>query len=307
MVIASRLEAGRPIDDVTAFDHARQGESIMAADRVLDRRQPLGVFDSGLGGLSVLREIRTMLPSEDVSYYADNAYCPYGLRDPREIQERTVLISQLLLDRGAKAIVVACNTASAMAIDHLRDAFPGIAFIGLEPAVKPAAKLTRTGKVGVLATPRTVAGERLRWLIETHANGVEVRTVAATGLVELVEAGVLSGAGVTAALRPLLDPMLEAGVDVVVLGCTHYPFLRPEIERYVGSDVAVIDSGVAIARRTLAVLSQLGLARQDDAVGWLRLMTSDDAATVGPIARMLMTEDAPMESVPVEIAVAERR
>ncbi len=279
----------------------------MAAAPSLNRHHPLGVFDSGLGGLSVLREIRRMLPSEDVLYYADNAYCPYGLRDRREIQERTVLISELLIGLGAKAIVVACNTASAMAIDHLREAFPEIAFIGLEPAVKPAAKLTRTGKVGVLATPRTVAGERLRWLIETHANGVEVRTVAATGLVELVEAGVLSGTEVTATLRPLLDPMLEAGVDVVVLGCTHYPFLRRAIEAYVGDGVRVTDSGVAIARRTLAVLGQLDLVRDGELAGSLRLMTSDDAATVGPIARMLLTEEAPMASVPVGIAVADHR
>ncbi len=279
----------------------------MAAAPSLNRHHPLGVFDSGLGGLSVLREIRRMLPSEDVLYYADNAYCPYGLRDRREIQERTVLISELLIGLGAKAIVVACNTASAMAIDHLREAFPEIAFIGLEPAVKPAAKLTRTGKVGVLATPRTVAGERLRWLIETHANGVEVRTVAATGLVELVEAGVLSGTEVTATLRPLLDPMLEAGVDVVVLGCTHYPFLRRAIEAYVGAGVHVTDSGVAIARRTLAVLDQLDLVRDGELAGSLRLMTSDDAATVGPIARMLLTEEAPMASVPVGIAVADHR
>ncbi len=281
----------------------------METGRILDRRHPLGVFDSGLGGLSVLREIRLMMPAEDVLYYADNAFCPYGLRDPREIRERTVLISRLLLEQGAKAIVVACNTASAMAIEHLREIFPGIAFVGLEPAVKPAVKLTRSRRVGVLATPRTVAGERLRWLIETHANGVEVRTVAATGLVELVEAGVLSGEAVTEALGPLLDPMLEAGVDVIVLGCTHYPFLRAEIEAYVGSDVAVIDSGVAIARRTLAVLSRFDLDREHQAAGWLRLMTSDDAETVGPIARMLMTEDASMESVPVDVvvAVADRR
>lgn len=280
----------------------------MVTGRILDRRHPLGVFDSGLGGLSVLREVRRRLPSEDVLYYADNAYCPYGLRERGEIQERTVLISQLLLDRGAKAIVVACNTASAMAIDHLREVFPGIAFIGLEPAVKPAAILTRTRKVGVLATPRTVAGERLRWLIETHANGVEVRTVAATGLVELVEAGVLSGVEVTAALRPLLDPMLEAGVDVVVLGCTHYPFLRREIETYVGAGVQVIDSGAAIARRTQAVLTELGLVRSSDMPGWLQLMTSDDAAKVGPIAQMLMTENAPIASIPVgdAVGIAER-
>lgn len=278
----------------------------MVEGHIPDKHQPLGVFDSGLGGLSVVREIRTMLPSEDLLYYADNAYCPYGVRDRQEIQERTVLISRLLLDRGAKSIVVACNTASAMAIEHLRDVFPGIAFVGLEPAVKPAAKLTRTMKVGVLATPRTVAGERLRWLIETHANGVEVRTVAATGLVELVEEGVLAGEPVVKVLRPLLDPMLAAGVDVVVLGCTHYPFLRPEIEAYVGGDVQVIDSGVAISRRTLSVLSELDLVKPNCPGGRVKLMTSDDAAHVGPIAQRLLGERASMESIPVGVAIAER-
>ncbi len=277
----------------------------MVAGQARKRQQPLGVFDSGLGGLSVLREIRSMLPAEDVLYYADNAYCPYGVRDRREIQERTVLISRLLLDQGAKSIVVACNTASAMAIGHLRDVFPGVTFIGLEPAVKPAAKLTRTRKVGVLATPRTVAGERLRWLIETHANGVEVRTVAATGLVELVEDGVLAGASVHEALKPLLNPMLAAGVDVVVLGCTHYPFLRPAIEAYVGSRVQVIDSGNAIARRTRTVLGQLDLVRPDGQPGWLRMMTSADAGEVGPIAQSLMNEPVAVESVPVEAVTAD--
>lgn len=279
----------------------------MSAGFGSNKAHPLGILDSGLGGLSVLREIRTLLPGEDVLYYADNAYCPYGVRSQAEIRERTELISRLLLDQGAKAIVVACNTASSMAISHLRAVFPGIAFIGLEPAVKPAAKLTRSGKVGVLATPRTVAGERLRWLIETHANGVEVRTVAATGLVELVEQGELSGESVRAALSPLLHPMLAAGVDVVVLGCTHYPFLRTEIEAYVGSGVLVIDSGVAIARRTQAVLRELGLLQPFPQSGSLRLMTSADANRVASVARMLMNEPVSMEAVPVGVPVVDRR
>jgi glutamate racemase len=268
--------------------------------RTMSDQQPIGVFDSGLGGLSVLREIRTMMPAEDVLYFADNAYCPYGLRSREEIQDRSELISRLLLDQGAKAIVVACNTASAMAIEHIRRRFSGVPFVGLEPAVKPAVRLTRTGRVGVLATPRTVAGERLRWLIETHANGIEVRTVAATGLVELVEAGTLSGPEVTAALRPLLAPMLEAGVDVIVLGCTHYPFLRAEIEAYVGERIPVIDSGVAIARRTRSVLQQSGLLHERDEAGRLRMMTSADAHQVDGVARLLMRDIPAMMSVPVE-------
>lgn len=261
---------------------------------------PVGVFDSGLGGLSVLREMRALLPAEDVLYYADNAYCPYGVRSRSEIQERSERISRLLIDLGAKAILVACNTASAMAIEHVRAAFPGFAFVGLEPAVKPAVAMTRSGKVGVLATPRTVAGERLRWLIETYANGIEVRTVAATGLVELVEAGTLKGPSVRAALRPLLDPMLEAGVDVVVLGCTHYPFLRGEIEIYVGAEIPVIDSGLAIARRTRTVLRERGVLDGRSRQGDLRMMTSADAGDVGAVARFLMPDAAAMTFVPVE-------
>lgn len=267
---------------------------------VMSDQQPIGVFDSGLGGLSVLREIRALLPAEDLLYYADNAYCPYGIRGRDEIQERSERISQLLLDEGAKAIVVACNTASAMAIEHIRLEFPGVPFVGLEPAVKPAVKLTRSGRIGVLATPRTVAGERLRWLIETHANGIEVRTVAATGLVELVEAGVLSGPEVVAALRPLLDPMLEAGADVVVLGCTHYPFLRGEIETYVGADIPVIDSGLAIAQRTRTVLRQRGLLNERLGTGALRMMTSanvGDVAAVDSVARLLLPGAPAMASV----------
>lgn len=257
--------------------------------------QPVGVFDSGLGGLSVVREMRRRLPGEDLLYFADCAYCPYGIRSPEEIRERSELVVSQLVGGGAKAVVVACNTASAMAIFHLRDVFPDVPMIGLEPAVKPAVAMTCGGKVGVLATPRTVTGARLRWLIETHAGGIEVHRVAATGLVELVEAGVLSGEAVTAALRPLLDPMLEVGVDVVVLGCTHYPFLRDAIQEYTGPDVRVIDSGVAIARRVDDVLSRSSLKRSASAGGSFTFATSGDLATVEPVAVRLLGE--PMMTV----------
>ena len=262
--------------------------------------RPLGVFDSGLGGISVLHEIRRVLPAEDVLYYADSAYCPYGLRTPDEIRERSRLITGHLIERGAKAVVVACNTASAMAIGHLREAFPHTPIVGLEPAVKPAVALTRTANVGVLATPRTVAGERLRWLIETHAGGVRVHSVAAPGLVELVEAGVLSGPAVTAALQPLLDPMLEAGVDVVVLGCTHYPFLREAISAYLGAGVRVIDSGVAIANRTRFVLSGADLLADRQAPATLRFLTSAEASGISPVVDLLLGESALVRHESVE-------
>lgn len=252
---------------------------------------PVGVFDSGLGGLSVVREMRRRLPAEDLLYFADCAWCPYGIRPPEEIRERSEFVVDHLVQGGAKAVVVACNTASAMAIFHLRDVFPDVPLIGLEPAVKPAVAITRSGKVGVLATPRTVAGERLRWLIETHAGGIEVHRVAAAGLVELVEAGVLVGDAVTDALRPLLDPMLEVGVDVVVLGCTHYPFLRNAIQAYTGPDVRVIDSGEAIARRVDVVLSGAGLKRELGPSGTFTFATSGDLSAVLPVASQLLGAD----------------
>jgi len=249
---------------------------------------PIGMFDSGLGGLSVYRDIRQFLPYEDVIYYADSAWCPYGTKSHEEIRRRCHAISELLIEHGAKIIVVACNTATSVAIDFLRASFPQVPFIGLEPAVKPAAALTRGGKVGVLATPRTVSGDRLRWLIETHASGVEVRTTPGNGLVELVESGTLRGPDVVRTIRPMLDPMLEAGVDVIVLGCTHYPFLRAEMQAYVGDHVAIIDSGAAIARRTASVLRATRLMRESDAIASFELMTSATAAHASRIASLLL-------------------
>jgi glutamate racemase len=251
---------------------------------------PVGVFDSGLGGLSVTREIRQRLPHEDILYFADCAYCPYGIKSPEEIRLRSEVVVGSLIEAGVKTVVIACNTASAMAIAYLRKIFPEVPLIGLEPAVKPAVERTQVGKVGVLATPRTVAGERLRWLIETYAGGVAVHRVAATGLVELVEAGILDGPEVDAALKPLLDPMIEVGVDQAVLGCTHYPFLRGPIERYLGAGVEVIDSGAAIARRLEVVLDDRGTQRRRDAAGTIRFATSGDPAAVGPIATRLVGE-----------------
>jgi glutamate racemase len=251
---------------------------------------PVGVFDSGLGGISVLRELRRRLPAEDYIYVADSAWCPYGIKSPEEIRARSEHVVGSLIEAGAKTVVIACNTASAMAVFSLREVFPDVPLIGLEPAVKPAVERTRVGKVGVLATPRTVAGERLRWLIETYAAGVAVHRVAATGLVELVEAGILDGPEVDAALRPLLDPMIDVGVDKLVLGCTHYPFLRGAIERYMGPAVDVIDSGAAIARRLDAVLSGAGMRRERAERGTVRLATSGDPCAVGRVAQQLLRE-----------------
>jgi glutamate racemase len=259
-------------------------------DHMNVHQQPIGVFDSGLGGLSVLREVRALLPGEAVVYVADRAYCPYGGRPPEEILARSAAIAGALVGRGAKLLVVACNTASTVALPALRARFPGVPIVGMVPAVKPAATATRCGKIGVLATPRTVAGEVLAGLIREHCRGAEVYGVPAPGLVELVEAGETDGPRVEAALRPLLEPLLARGVDTVVLGCTHYPFLRGAIRRLVGPGVAVIDSGEAVARRTRDVLASRCLAAPGGATGGggLTLLTSAEPERVGGVAARLL-------------------
>jgi glutamate racemase len=258
---------------------------------------PIGIFDSGIGGLSVYREVRQMLPLEDVTYIADGAYVPYGSRTPEEIVGRSETIVRHLVEMGAKIVIVACNTASAYAIDHLRETWPEMTFIGLEPAVKPAALETRTGHVGVLATPRTVSGQRLARLINRWANDVNVERVAGEGLVELVESGTLEGSAVEATVGPLLDRMLGAGCDVIVLGCTHYPFLRRAISEYVGPDVRLIDSGTAIARRALSVLQTAGLLREAGGPGTFRLLTTGDADDASRIASALLNRPVTAEHI----------
>ncbi len=250
---------------------------------------PIGVFDSGLGGLSVLRSLRAMLPVEDVVYYADSAHCPYGVRAPEEILERCAAITDALVERGAKLVVVACNTATSVALQELRARF-GIPIIGLVPAVKPAVAATRSGRIGVLVTPRTACGETLAELIRRHANGTTVITVPAPGLADLVEAGFTAGPEVEGALCPLLKPLLASGVDTLVLGCTHYPFLRDAIRNLVGPDIVVIDSGEAIARRTWDVLAAHDRLRRGTETGCLALLTSGRAQAVGATASRLLGE-----------------
>ncbi|MER3436145.1 MAG: glutamate racemase [Chloroflexota bacterium] len=250
---------------------------------------PIGIFDSGVGGLSIARELFSALPAEDLVYFADCAYCPYGTRDPEEISERCQFIAAMLDALGVKLIVAACNTACAIALPALRERF-AIPIIGLEPAVKPAARLTQTGRIAVLATPRTIASERLDRLIREHAAGIWVERIAAPGLVELVEAGIVSGEEVLTTLRPLVEPPVARGADVIVLGCTHYPFLRAAIAHIAGPTVQIIDSGPAIARRVHDVLGERSLAAPPAHRGRLRILTSGDPAWVSTIAQQLLGE-----------------
>ena len=265
--------------------------------------QPIGIFDSGLGGLSVLREVNTLLPAEDVLYYADSAHCPYGGRSIEFILERSVAITSYLVEHGAKLVVVACNTASSVALGRLREVFH-VPIVGMVPAVKPAAIATRSGKIGVLATPRTVTGEALAALIREHAHNVRVYSVPAYGLVDLVEAGRTTGSEVEAALQPLIQPLTAKGVDTLVLGCTHYPFLRAAIAATAGEHVSIIESGEAVARRTAAVLRTNRLLSDRSRRGRLVLLSSSDAERTGVVASLLLGREITARTVPLETAGA---
>ena len=190
----------------------------------------IGVFDSGLGGLSVLRELVAALPQADFLYVSDAGHCPYGGKRAAEITDRAEAITDFLLAQGAKLIVVACNTATIAAIESLRATY-AVSFVGMEPAVKPAAALTQSGVVGVLATGAALAGEKLHALIERHAAGVRVLTQPCPGLVERVEAGAIDTPETRTLVRRYTAPLLAQGADVLVLGCTHYPFLRTVIQQ----------------------------------------------------------------------------
>lgn len=237
---------------------------------------PIGVFDSGVGGLSVLREIRRELPHEHIIYFGDQANVPYGSKSLLEVRQLSENVTRHLLERGAKLIVVACNTASAAALHYLRETFPGTPFVGMEPAVKPAAEHTRTGKVGVLATPATFQGELYASVVERFAQGVTLYQDALPGLVAEVEAGRLKGKKTHRILENALKPMLAEGIDTVVLGCTHYPFVIPLIQQIVGPDVQVIDPAPAIARQVRRVLEREGMLQSGDAAGQVEFETSGD-------------------------------
>jgi glutamate racemase len=215
---------------------------------------PIGVFDSGVGGLSVLKAIRQELPRESVIYLADQAHVPYGPRPLDEVRQFSHQMTQYLLAREVKLIVVACNAASAAALLDLRKSYPETPFVGMEPAVKPAAETTRSGQVGVLATPATFQGALYASVIERFADGVNIFQDTCPGLVALIEAGELRHPATRAILNKALTPMLAAGIDTVVLGCTHYPFVIPLIQEIAGPEVRVIDPAPAVARQVRRVL-----------------------------------------------------
>ena len=247
----------------------------------MDATRPIGIFDSGLGGLSVAREIHALLPGEDLLYLADSAYCPYGGRPFAEIQARAHVLTESLLAAGAKLIVVACNTATIAAVESLRATYP-VAFVGMEPAVKPAVAATRTGVVGVLATGAALSGEKFHQLVARHANGVRVITRPCPGLVERVETGDLAGEATADLVRQFALPLVADGADTLVLGCTHYPLLRPLIQSIVGAHVQLIDTGAAVARQVRRLLEKDELSRPSEPKhhGQLRVRTTGDPSVL---------------------------
>lgn len=220
---------------------------------------PVGIFDSGVGGLSVLREIRQHLPNESLLYVADSAYVPYGEKSPEVIAARCHLIAEHLLARQAKALVVACNTATVAAVASLRARYPDLPIVGMEPAVKPAAAATRSGVVGVLATSGTLKSAKFAALLDRFAHDVEVVTQPCPGLVECIEAGKLDDPATRVLLEGYVAPLLERGCDTIILGCTHYPFLRPLLEQLVPASVTLVDTGAAVARQLARLLTSHGL------------------------------------------------
>jgi len=213
----------------------------------------IGVFDSGVGGLGVLSHIRRELPSADLVYLADQARAPYGTRSLEEVAAIAEEVADWLLVRGASTVVVACNTASAAALNRLREMHPSIPFVGMEPAVKPAAIATKSGVIGVLATEATFQGELYSSVVSRHAPDVQVINAACPTWVRLVEAGQISGREVEEHVARCLAPLVEGGADVLVLGCTHFPFLRPVIEQLVGAEVTVVDPAPAVALQVARV------------------------------------------------------
>lgn len=216
--------------------------------------QPIGVFDSGIGGLTVLRAIHHLMPDEPLIYLADQAHVPYGPRTLEEVRQFSEVITRFLLDQGARLVVVACNAASAAALKYLRTIFPGVPFVGMEPAVKPAAEHTHTGVVGVLATPATFQGELYASVVERFGKGVKLLQNTCPGLVGQIEKGEFEGSETRRILEEALHPMLTKGIDTVVLGCTHYPFVIPLIQLIAGPQVRVIDPAPAVARQVQRLL-----------------------------------------------------
>lgn len=268
----------------------------MSAGRAVTDLAPIGVFDSGVGGLSVLREIRARLPRESLLYLADSGHVPYGEKSAEYIRQRCQGIAAFFLQRHAKALVVACNTATAAAVADLRERYPTLPVIGMEPAVKPAVAASRSRVIGVLATTGTLQSARFAALLDRFASDVRVITQPCPGLVELIEAGRLDAPETRALLDRLVRPLLAEGCDTLILGCTHYPFIAPLLRQLLPPGNSLIDTGSAVARRLENVLLERGMC--SDGKGDVRFWSSGDTQLMSAVLPLLWGETAKVERYP---------
>jgi glutamate racemase len=265
----------------------------------MSSNNPIGVFDSGIGGVSVLRAIRELLPKENLIYFGDNANLPYGEKTLDEIRGFSEHVTDFLLEKKCKVIVIACNTASAAALKNLREIHPQIIFVGMEPAIKPAAEQTKSGVVGVIATTATFQGELFASVVERFAQNVKVLNQPCPGLVQQIEAGELDSPKTEMMLRSWLEPMIEKGIDTLVLACTHYPFVMPLIKKILGEKVRVIDPAPAVAKQVKRVLEEKKILnnneRQDSAA--VEYYTSGVAAAFAKTLFVLTGETSEIRSI----------
>ena len=261
-------------------------------DKIVPLTAPIGFFDSGIGGLSVMLAARRILPFENMVYFADSAHCPYGSRGGDFVRQRSLAIGRFLLERGAKAVVVACNSASEAALELLRLTFPDWEVIGVEPALKVAQGLSKNKKIGVLGTQLTLKGRRFSRLLENFSAGMEVYTQPVSGLVELIESGHFDDPQVAIILKNNLRPLLNKGVDTLVLGCTHYPILRKQIAAICGPAVEVLDTAEPVARQLRRRLALRGRLNPGPASGHSEYFSSGESRTVTRVIGKILADPA---------------
>ncbi|MEQ1599360.1 MAG: glutamate racemase [Methylotenera sp.] len=248
--------------------------------------QAIGVMDSGVGGISVLKHIHALLPHESLMYVADSKYAPYGNKTAEEITARCMILADFLMSQNVKALVVACNTATAAAIDELRETF-NIPIIGMEPAVKPAAEASKNGIIGVLATVGTLKSAQFAGLLEAYGRDVKVVTQACVGLVECIERGELDATETKALIRQYTAPLLAEGADTIVLGCTHYPFVKQTIQEIVGDKITLIDTGAAVAKQLKNKLEEKGLLSESLEKAEVHFWTNSEAENAEQVTEKL--------------------
>ncbi len=265
---------------------------------------PIGVFDSGLGGLTVLEEIQTLMPHENLLYITDSGYAPYGNKPDTFIIQRALALAEFMVQtHGVKALVVACNTATAAAISHLRQHFE-IPVIGMEPGIKPAVEMTDSGVIGVLATENTLKSDKFSNLLDVHHHRARILTQPCHGLVEAIEQGELAAAETRTLLASYVQPLLNDGVDTIVLGCTHYPLLIPLIREIAGDRIHLVSTGAAVARQLKHKLDDAGLCTPDTNAGDELYLTSGEVSHIRPLVAQLFHRDVSMAQLPQSLMPA---